>query len=221
MIVTVSRQYGSDGETVARSAAQTLGLSVVDRDVIHAAALQAGISADLLQRLMYTGQRHVADDIIHGLSSIAPGVAASAAANPLLGMFSPLVSTDVVSLEEAARAIGAIIQAIATRGNVLILGQGSQALLRGQPDARHVLFVAPFDVRVARVAEWQQLSIGEARRQVRGRDEARRDYLARYHNIRWLDPLLYDLVINTARVAAEDAADLLIRAARGIAPAAG
>ncbi len=222
MIVTVSRQYGSDGETIARSVAETLGLTVVDREMIHTAALKAGISPELLQRLMYMGQRHVAGEILHGLGSVTPGVAATAAANPLLGVFSPLVSTDMVSLEEAARAVGNIIKTIAGRGNALILGQGGQALLQGQQGVCHVLFVAPFEARVARVAEWHNLSAGAARRQVRGSDEARRDYLARYHNVRWLDPLLYDLVINTARMTAEDAVQILIRAARGaeVAPGA-
>jgi cytidylate kinase len=219
MIITVSRQYGSDGETIARSVAATLGLHVVDRDAIRAAALQAGIAADLLQRLMYSGQRKVADEFIEGLGSLTPEVTATAASNPLLSVFAPPVSTNVVSLEEAARAIGGIIRSIASRGDVMILGQGGQALLQGEPGVCHVLFVAPFQARVKRVAEWHRLSMRDAQRQVRGMDESRRDYLDRYHNVRWLDPLLYHLVINTGVMAAGDAAALVIRAARGAAGA--
>ncbi len=219
MILTVSRQFGSAGESIARSVAATLGLTVVDRDGIRDAALKAGLSPDVLGRLMYVGQRNVAGAIIQGLGSARPDVAATVAANPLLGAFAPLVSTDVVSLEEAARAVGRIIQKIATDGNVLILGQGGQALLQGQPGTCHVLFVAPLEVRVANVAAWHSLTPAEARRRVRSADEARRDYLARYHNVRWLDPLLYHLVINTGLVTADDAAALVIRAVQGAATA--
>lgn len=213
MIITVSRQDGSYGDLIAHSAAAVLGLAVVDRDIIRQAALKAGISRELLQRLMYVGQRKVADDFIHGLSSGTPGAATTAAANPLLGVFSPPVSSDIISLDEAAKAVGLIIREIASRGDVLILGQGGQALLQGQPESTHVLIVAPFEDRVARIAHEKGQAPGAARRQLRGRDESRRDYLARFHNIRWLDPLVYDLVINTARMPAGDAVSLIVQAA--------
>jgi cytidylate kinase len=216
MILTVSRQYGSDGESVARSVASSLRMAVVDRQVILEAALKAGVPPELLQRLMYSGQRKVANEIIQGLGNVTPDVAVTAAGNPLLGVYAPPVSMDTVSLEDAARAVGNIIKDIAVRGNVLIMGQGGQALLQAHPDACHVLFVAPLDIRVANVAKWHTLSLREARRQVRGSDEWRSDYLARYHNVRWLDPLLYHLVINTGLVAPGDAADLVVRALKSV-----
>jgi CMP/dCMP kinase len=219
MIITVSRQFGSDGETVARSVAASLGLAVIDRETIRTAALQAGVPAELLQRLMYAGQRKVADDLIQPLGNVAPDVAVTAAGNPLLGVYAPPVSGDAVSLQDAARVVGKIIQAIAARGDVLILGQGGQALLQGQPGACHVLFVAPPEMRVANVAKWHALSLREARRRVRGADESRADFLARYYGVRWLDPLLYHLVINTGLVPAADAEALLIRVAQGAGPA--
>jgi cytidylate kinase len=219
MIVTVSRQLGSDGESIARSVSASLGLTVIDRETIRAAALQAGVPADLLQRLMYMGQRKVADDIIQPLGNLAPDVAISSAGNPLLGLYAPPVSGDTVSLQEAARAVGRIIRAIASRDNVLILGQGGQALLQGQAGTCHVLFVAPLELRVANVAKWNNLSLRDARRRVRGTDESRSDFLARYYGVRWLDPLLYHLVINTGLVTAEDAEALLTRAALGAASA--
>lgn len=219
MIVTVSRQLGSDGETIARSVAAASGLRIVDREVVWAAALKAGIPADLLQRLMYAVQRNVAGEIIQGLGNVTPDVAVTASGNPLLGVFAPPVSTDTVSLQDAARAVGAIIKGIASAGNVLVLGQGGQALLQGHPGACHVLFVAPLELRVANVAQWYHLSLREARRRIRSADESRTDYLARYYNVRWLDPLLYHLVINTGQVAASEAAALVTRAAQGAANA--
>lgn len=220
MILTVSRQLGSNGETIARSVAATLGLTVVDRDTIHASALQAGIPADLLQRLMYVGPRKVADDIIQPLGSVTPEVAVTAAGNPLLGVYAPPVSMDAISLQDAAKAVGEIIKGIAARGNVMIIGQGGQALLQDQPKVCHVLFVAPLELRVANVAAWQNLSVREARRRVRSADESRSDYLARYHGVRWLDPLLYHLVINAGLVAPADAAELVVAAAQGVDRAA-
>jgi cytidylate kinase len=211
---------GSDGEAIARSVAAALGLTIVDRETIRDAALQAGIPADLLQRLMYVGQRKVADDIIQPLGNVTPDVAMTSAGNPLLGVYAPSVSMDTISLQEGAKAVGRIIRAIAERDNVLILGQGGQALLQGQPGCCHVLFVAPLEMRIANVSQWHKLSLREARRRVRGADESRSDFLARYYGVRWLDPLLYHVVINTGLVPAGDAEELLLRAARGAASGA-
>jgi cytidylate kinase len=110
-----------------------------------------------------------------------------------------------VGLEEGAKAVGQVIQTVADRGNMLILGQGGQILLRGRPAALHVQVLAPFDQRVARVAARDSLSNAAARQRVRANDLARADYLARYHSANWLDPLLYHLVINTGMVSVEDA----------------
>ena len=51
---------------------------------------------------------------------------------------------------------------------------------------------------------------------VRVSDQSRADYLARYHNARWLDPLLYHLVVNTGEMRVEAAVSLIVHAAQAI-----
>lgn len=212
MIVTVSRQFGSDGEAIARRAAEQLGLTVFDRERVRDVALGAGVKRNALDRLIDEGQRTVAGEILQGLGTAKPVAASS---NPLLGVFAPAVSSETVGLEETARAVGEVIRGLAQQGNAMIIGQGGQALLRDLPGACHILFVASVEWRVANIAQWHNLKPADARRSIRAHDEARKDYLARYHNVRWLDPLLYDLVINTQRVPAEVAVALVVAAARG------
>lgn len=214
MIVTVSRQFGSDGEAIARAAAEQLGLTVFDRERVRDIALKAGVKRDALDRLMDEGQRTVAGEILQGLGMVKPAAASS---NPLLGVFAPALSSETVNLEETARAVSEVIRGLAQQGDAMIIGQGGQTLLRDVPGACHVLFVAPVESRVANVARWHNLKPADARRSIRAHDEARKDYLARYHNARWLDPLLYNLVINTQRVAADVAVVLVVAAARGAA----
>jgi cytidylate kinase len=221
VIITLSRQIGSNGDAIAARVAVELGLELVDRAYVHAAALAAGIGADLLQRLMYEGQRSVAGEILQSLGAPrSPTASAISASSPLLGVFAPMASAETADLNEAAKAMGQVVRNIAGRGNVLILGQGGQALLQGDGRACHVLILAPIEVRVARLAEREGLKLAEARRQVRSSDEARREYLDRYHNSRWLDPFLYHLVVNTGSISPEGAASLVIEAAQIVAGAA-
>ena len=218
MIVTLSRQLGSEGESIAERVAATLGLELVDRDFVHTAALAAGIDDSLLRRLMYEGQRTVASEILESLGTPRSLTASAvSASSPLLGVFAPMASPTATNLEDAAKAVGEVIKKIAARGNVLILGQGGQALLEGEPHACHVLVMAPVEVRVARVARQEGLTLAQARRSVRASDQARGEYLARYHSSRWIDPLLYHLVVNTGITPPEGAVSLIVEAAKVVA----
>lgn len=218
MIITLSRQLGSDGDVIAARVAAALGLTLVDREHVYKATLAAGVPSNLLQKLMYEGQRSLAAEIMDSLGG-RPGEVTTApkqAPPPLLGIFAPMLPPAAVSQDEAAQLVGLVIKDIASRGNLLILGQGAQVWLRGYAGACHVQVVAPLELRIARVAEREGLSTAIARRQTLSCDRARADYLARYHNARWLDPLLYHLVINTGATPVAVAVSLIVNAAQAI-----
>ena len=110
--------------------------------------------------------------------------------------------------------VGLVICGLAHEGNVLILGRGGQALLQDYPGALHVQTVAPFSHRVEEIMARHGLDRRDAQNRVRASDRARFDYLRRYHDADWLDSTLYHLVLNTGRLSATAAADLLIAAHR-------
>jgi cytidylate kinase len=219
MIITLSRQLGSDGDSIAARVATALGLTLVDREYVHKIALAAGVPDNLLQMLMYERRRSLAGEVMDSLGGRPGGVSSKtrvSAASPLLGTFAPMMPPATVSPEEADQSVGLIIKDIASRGGVLILGQGAQVWLRGYAGACHVQVVAPLDLRIARVAEREGIKVAAARRRVRDCDQARSDYLARYHNAQWLDPLLYHLVINTGQTSVEAAVSLILHAAQAV-----
>jgi cytidylate kinase len=97
---------------------------------------------------------------------------------------------------------------------VVIAGRGGQALLHDMPGAVHVQIVAPFEQRVSVLAERDGISHEEAARSVKASDQARRDYVRRYHGVDWLDPTLYDMVINTNKIPISLAAGMIVDAFR-------
>lgn len=216
MIITLSRQLGSDGEAIAARVAAALGLTLLDRERVYALALAAGVPAELLHRLMYEGQRGLAAEIMDSFSSAGRVESHTAAPSPLLSVFAPLLPPAAISLEEAARTVGLVIKDAASQGKVLVLGQAGQGWLRGYSGACHVQIVAPFELRVTRVAEREKISLAVARRRVRISDQARADYVLRFHEARWLDPTLYHLVINTGQMSVEAAVSLIIHAAHTV-----
>jgi cytidylate kinase len=219
MIITLSRQMGSYGDEIASQVASELGLLLADRDLIRTAALAVGVAPELLNRLMYEDQRSLTTEMLESLSSAPRQISGlgAVAPSPLGAIFAPILLPASVGLEEGVKAIGAMLRAVADRGNVLFLGQGSQVWLRDHPAALHVQVVAPLEQRAAMIAEQAKVSRSVALRRVRACDSARADYLARYHEANWLDPLLYHLVINTGQMPITDAVATLVHAAQRVA----
>jgi hypothetical protein len=213
MIITISRQLGSEGDLIAARVAAALGLLIIDREYTRKAALAAGVPATLLQKLMYEGRQSLAGQIMDSLGSTSDSTDRSAPSpGPLEGIFTPMLTPSGISLEDGVQTIGKIIIDLASRRDVLVLGQGGQMWLRDRNDACHVQIVAPYELRIERVAVRENVSRETARRRVRTTDQARAEYLARYHGVNWLDPLLYDYVINTGRRSAGSAALTIIHA---------
>jgi cytidylate kinase len=218
MIITLSRQLGSGGDVIAARVAAALGLTLVDREYVYRVALAAGVPGNLLQKLMYEGHSSLAAEIMDSLGGRPNEVAVAPkqAPPPLLGLYAPMLPPAAVSQEEAAGAVGLVIKDIANQGRVLFLGQGAQVWLRGYTGVCHVQIVAPLELRIKRVAEREGLSTAAARREVQNNDRARADYLARFHNAHWLDPLLYHIVLNTGPTPIEAAVSLIVHAAQAI-----
>jgi len=113
-----------------------------------------------------------------------------------------------------SRAVQTVMEDLAAAGNVIIVGRAGQVVLKDHPGVLHVRMVAPLDLRAQRLAERYHISVHAAHAQAVARDRQRRIYLKRFYNVDWNDPLLYDLVINTAHLGAEETCDLIYQAAR-------
>ena len=104
--------------------------------------------------------------------------------------------------------------ALASRGNVILRGWGAARLLRSIP---HILCVRIFAPMADRITEMmQRLGVGEdiARHEIERSDASHTAAFARFFEIDWRDPQNYDLALNTAQIAPEVCADMLIDAIR-------
>ena len=101
----------------------------------------------------------------------------------------------------------------ATTGGV-VLGHGGVVAVADAPTVLHVLLSGSRDGRVARVAERYGVTRDEAKRRVRGRDLARREYVRRAFGIDPDDRTLYHLIIDTVALGVDAAVELIVAAAR-------
>ncbi len=191
-IVTVSRQYGAGGLSVASTIAAALGYRFADREIVEQAAARVGIDRDLAEHL---------DERVPAL--VEKVGLALAAASPEFGLVAPPASDDRLLAAEVRH----VLESMAAAGGFVVLGRGGQAALRDLPDACHLQLVADARDRAARVERSQGLTEGGAREACRRVDAERAGYVRRFYGVDITDPLLYDAVLNTSRLGVEGAAE--------------
>jgi cytidylate kinase len=109
------------------------------------------------------------------------------------------------------------MEALAHRGDMLILGRGGYASLSEYEDVLNVRLQAPFSVRVDRVMARENLDNRlRAEQQVKADDTTREKFVARFYNQAWDNASNFDLAIDTDTISTEMAADWIIQAARAL-----
>ena len=106
--------------------------------------------------------------------------------------------------------ITTLMQDLGQTGRAVIVGRASQVILADHPAACHVKIVAPFAQRIEVLMDAREMDRENAQKLAAQHDDWRKAYLRNAHNADWDDPLLYDLTINTGRVDADAAVDMIV-----------
>jgi cytidylate kinase len=106
-----------------------------------------------------------------------------------------------------------IIYQYARADDVVILARGATVLLSDVPSALHVNVFAPYERRVEVVMAREGITRPIAEQVVRESDQDRAGYMRYLFDQDWMDPLLYDVMINTHVTTREQACDLIVQAA--------
>lgn len=107
-----------------------------------------------------------------------------------------------------------VIYEVARKGEGVIMGHGSQLLLREFGCAMHVLVHASESTRIQRMIDRHGMTRKAAERLVHKSDHVQKGFLRFAFHMDWNDPSLYDMVINTEKVGPQSAAKLIVEAAQ-------
>src|SRR6476646_12082849 len=185
-LLTISREYGAGGRELGVLLGQRLGWPVLDNELI----------SKLAARLSCDGGDVVAMDE-HAPSFLERLAAVATVTAPESRMHSSPWTTDPDCVAAAARAV--LLEA-AENPPVIIVGHGGNCLFRGRPDVLRLRVVAPFDLRVQRVARRIGAPAQRAAADVRRRDADRQHYLQRYYKTDVNEPCSYDVQVNTGTI---------------------
>jgi cytidylate kinase len=213
-VITISRQYGSGGNEIARLICDRLGYRYFDKDLMAQLGAQMGLASDKIVDL--PEDKYQVRSLMERFFGVVPTLSGDLAGWRVAAK----AHVDEQVERMSVQTVQSLIRAAHERDKVVVVGRGGQVVLRDLPDVLHVRVVAPIEQRIQRMQQSEELTADEARELVHRRDEAAGDYVKSFYNVDWTDPLLYDLVINTSKVTPSATADLIIKALDGLpAPA--
>ena len=185
-VITISREFGSEGDRIAHQAAEALGYPLVDQKFIGTILGQYGyVEFDKEYANLPTfwerfdAQREKERDVMVDM-------------------------------------LNRVIRAVAHHGNVVILGRSGFEVLSGFADVLHVRLQAPVPARVQRVMTQQNLSLEEAEALVKQTDKVRVAFVEEFYRVAWNSIHAFDLVINTGKISPDLATEMIVNAARQI-----
>jgi cytidylate kinase len=106
-----------------------------------------------------------------------------------------------------------VIYKVATKGNALFYGKGSQLLLHIFDCALHVLITGSLENRIARLMRDMKIEGPVAEKIIHTSDHDKAGFLKYAFNEDWLNPHLYDITINTDKLNIESAVNMVLSAA--------
>lgn len=112
------------------------------------------------------------------------------------------------------RYLESVVYALARKGQGVIVGHGSQILLREFGCALHVRIHAAESIRINNLMKQKHLSREVAQKLLTKTDREQDGFFQYAFHVNWEDASLYDLVINTQKIGHEAAAKLIMDAYR-------
>ncbi len=192
-IITVSRQFGSGGRTIAKKIASELGIAYYDKELVKKIAGETGFSEDYINEAgEYAFSRR------SFLFSLA--VTNSYAHNP-----GELSIPDKIYIMQ-----NNIISDLAEKEDCVIVGRCADYILREREDCLHTFFFADMDFRIQHIIDNYGETEVPVEKRLKEKDDKRKVYYRHYTGREWGDVKNYHVSMNTGVVGLDACADAVV-----------
>lgn len=185
-IITIGREYGAGGHTVAKRIAAVLKIPYYDKEIIKIAAEKSGLT----------------EEMIKGTEEHDTG-------RSLLSWIFP--SGSISAYDRAILAQAQTIRRIAEEGPCIIVGRGADYILRDVPNTVNVFLYAHWKDKLQYAMDTYGDTPEQAARRVRNTDAARESYYHYLTKRKWGDLKNYHLSLNSSPVGKEACAEIILQ----------
>lgn len=194
-VITIGRQFGSGGRSVARLVAESLKIPYYDKELLSLAAKQSGICEEMFETFDEAPTRSLLYSLVTGVQM----------RGDTAGMYMDMPLNHRVFLAQFDT-----IRRIASQGACVIVGRCADYVLRENPNAVNVFIHAPLERRVERAVKEYGVAEDGAREVVVKRDKQRASYYNYFADGTWGNVGNYHLCLDSACFTLADAADIVI-----------
>ena len=194
-IITVGRQFGSNGRAIAKLMAAELNLNFYDKELIEMAAQKVGADPE---------QFAAADE---------------KGANPWLyaGNHVQSYPNHTLPINDVLFNVQCqVIRELASRESCVIVGRAADYVLRDRKDMLNIFIYAPMESRLETIKKRFNIDEKEARSRIRKQDKDRKYYYNYYTDSGWGEMENYFLTIDSSRYGIEQTARILAATVRAV-----
>ncbi len=188
--ITISREAGARGSTIARLAGQRLNWTVYDQELLeyiaHEMHLRAGVLESLDERAYHWAQEWLA----------------------------ALLEDQWQNQDSYIVHLTKVVLAIGVHGNAIVVGRGASFILP-RDRSLNVRVIAKDADRIAFLSQIERLTPDEAERYMRETDAQRKKFVRDYFHRDNTDLHEYDLVLDSSTLGEEACADVVVTAIKG------
>lgn len=181
-VITVEREYGSQGAEFAHHLAHRLGWRLIDSCLIEDVARKAGVAPKLVKRC---------DE------RVDPWYYRFGKAMWLGGLEKLPGDPDAFDSERMVEFVRGYFQEQAAQGRCVVVGRGAACMLARAAGAFHIFVYSSLARRVRFIQDRFPEHAKEAERQILATDRRRAEYIRRFHQREWDDRRLYHLMMNS------------------------
>ncbi len=193
-IITIGRQFGSGGHEIGNKLAQRLDIPLYDRNLIHMAAQEIGISNEAAENVNETSLGRF-------LSSCMVS----------LGDYTTFMSGENVEplSEQMYQVQTELVKKLAARGSCVIVGRCADYILGDYSSCIHVFIHAFKEDRIRRISRIYKLNDKQAWDKIRRTDRERRLYYETHAQRPWGSIESHQILFNASLMGVDGIVDAL------------
>lgn len=187
VIITISRQFGSNGREIGRQLAEYLDIGYYNKEIMEMIANDFGINPDFFREENRNEQ---------GLFSVA-------------GRHKLSAITELSVNSEVYEKACELIQGISQRESAVIVGRCADYILKDHPDTIKLFIYSDLETRINWSISEYKVPARKARKFVHDKDERRAGFYEFYTGQKWGASSNYDMMINTSSMKTDDIIKML------------
>lgn len=189
VVVTIARQYGSGGKTIAQMYAQKHGIPCHERDILRLAADDSGINEALFGEV----DERLKSGNLFGISKKIYTI----------GDLIPPSSPDFTSTQNLFNYQAKVIRQLAETESCVIIGRCANMILKDYSNVLRVFVYGDWDFRIREASKKLSGTTKDIEKFMHKDDKRKEDFCKRFMGVDWTDMTKYNLCLDNGTLGYE------------------